>query len=62
MIDLDRANILENEESEIDDHRSPYSITDPIFCYHADDVDNRNFMSMHVRGSSRKEALDRNEK
>ena len=54
MIDLDAANCSEIKESEITDH-SLYSITEPIYSYHADEVDNRNFITMHVRGSSRKE-------
>ena len=61
MIDLDAANISEIEENEITE-KSLYSITEPIYTYHTDDVDNRNFVSMHVRGSSRKEQLDNNEK
>ena len=60
MIDLDAANLNENdgdlEESET------YKIGEPIFSYHDDDVDNRQFISILVRGSSRKEVYDRNEK
>ena len=61
MIDLDAANVSEIGENEIPD-QSPYSISQPIFSYNAEDVEFRNFLAMHVRGSSRKENLDNNQK
>jgi hypothetical protein len=63
MVDLDEANMKELNEEDLDDNRrSKYSITEPVFEYHSDDVKGNPFVSLHVRGSSRKEALDRNEK
>jgi hypothetical protein len=58
-VDLDKAN--PNEKMCDTNTRSQYSITEPIFEYQADDVENRSFLAIHVRGSSRKELLDRNE-
>ena len=63
MVDLDLANLNECKEEEIDDIAfSKYAITEPVFQYHSEDVNGDTFIAMHVRGSSRKEALDRNEK
>ena len=60
MVDLDAANINEND-GDLEDAET-YKIGEPIFSYHDDDVDNRQFISILARGSSRKEVYDRNEK
>ena len=60
MVDLDAANINEND-GDLEEAET-YKIGEPIFSYHDDDVDNRQFISILARGSSRKEVYDRNEK
>ena len=60
MIDLDAAN--SGEQDDIDEEIVTYMIGEPIYSYTSSDVENRQFLNMYARGSSRKEDYDRNEK
>ena len=63
MIDLDEANMNEADLDQLNFEKSKYSRSEePLFSYHHDDVKGKKFLALHVRGSSRKEVLDRNEK
>ena len=64
MIDLDAANEMEQEEDQDqdDEESTTYRIGEPIYAYHSDDVQKRQFLNMYARGSSRKEKYDKNEK
>ena len=61
-IDLDATNAGERDFEDIDFLRSSYGVGEPIFQYTHEAVEGRVFLQLHVRGSSRKEVLDRNEK
>lgn len=60
MVDLDAAN--EGEQDEEEEEVVTYMIGEPIYSYTSKQVENRQFLNMYVRGSSRKEEYDRNEK
>lgn len=61
MIDLDACNVDEFDGQEVDLNHV-YNMRDPILAYHEDKVLKKPFVQMHVRGSSRKENIDFNEK
>lgn len=62
MIDLDAANISEFDGENLASESISYKLGEPIFQYQEEDVENRQFLKMYVRGSSRKEVFDKNEK
>lgn len=53
----------EADPEDLNFERSLYSRSEePLFSYRHEDVKGKKFLALHVRGSSRKEVLDRNEK
>jgi hypothetical protein len=63
MIDLDPDALNEFDGTDIGtDELTTYKLEEPIYQYHQDDVENRQFLKLYARGSSRKEEYDTNEK
>lgn len=60
MLDLDQANSREQQELS-SKSRYCFQIQDPVLTYTKKDVQNERFVSMHIRGSSRKEIVQLNE-
>ena len=54
-------NDLENSDVGADE-LTTYKLEEPIYQYHTDDVEQRQFLKLYARGSSRKEVYDNNEK